>query len=1086
VRPIKSSINRKNQRMKRREGLAWVLAAALGAVVGLASSSPARGAEFERPITLREPLGFTWTDELVHRDEALSEPRVAAATLSLEDAAGKAVPLQVEVLEGKPESVRRVRLWWKATLPAGRSVTYQLTYNDENRKADAPAGGVSVGREGDGGDRLVIRGGGSAPLPASGVDVAVAAPTAAFPRPREMAASPAPFLGVRPSGNETWRGEWSLAGPARVREIQTQVLAAGPVWAEVNVKYLFEDRNQSYEVTIRVVRDEPWADVREKTRLPVGCRMTAALRWPRGQAEAIWMPWFVDRDGHPQPAYDVQRLALDEKVRPGEPFATLRPRWTQSPANTQVLLANVLGIPTMRPEPNGPPPPTRPAVVGAVAVGAGDWVRPYDQLPTARVLDGRDGVAIDFPLVDGERHWALVAGATERLDSKAELQRLIRKNADLPLDRVLNDWVFQWPRRRGDPAPHVLTTWPRLEQITGDLAADRDTAAVRLVRKVQRGEVPGDRNFVDYLLRRRETFGPSLAAPALYLERSYQDELFSPLTYARHLAADMQRADLSYPGRPGGGAAAALVGYLFADPDFRPGRAGGWDAGPPDLLADSSAVLVIAAASIPDHPAAKSWMAAGVAGLKDVLRQAVVMPGGAGTENPARMVRTLASLLGPMQAARNAGGEDAFRWPEMRAALEFLRNLHTPVDPRVGRRTLAALGETAGWQDDAGAVFGMAALGLRDSDPKLAAVDMAMYRHYYDEKGGGDLVRDILQVDQSLAAAPLADAGWAGRAYPGFGAVLRSGFGSPHEAFAAFKCGAPRGHTLGDEMGFEFYGAASPLVPGWRCGPRFSLVQEHMHNRVTLGDDENMDAAGDLLASSFGPAADVAVGQVKADHLRQMPRFPGDVTPGAAYPRRTLEKEARYRRFLLLVKHPDGKDGDRGPIEDYLVVRDELAAADPATFNLFVLARGVRQTGQTFRFEGQLGTDTAVFFAAPEADKVVLDAWGWPKADESAMIPRAFRPGTDTWRGGELQQWLRVTAPPGQPFLAVVYPVRPGTPAPAFESLAGGRGVRVTVGDASEEVYLSTDPAPGAGGQAVIRRGGKDTVILKAGAVPGL
>jgi hypothetical protein len=46
--------------------------------------------------------------------------------------------------------------------------------------------------------------------------------------------------------------------------------------------------------------------------------------------------------------------------------------------------------------------------------------------------------------------------------------------------------------------------------------------------------------------------------------------------------------------------------------------------------------------------------------------------------------------------------------------------------------------------------------------------------------------------------------------------------------------------------------------------------------------------------------------------------------------------------------------------------------------------------------------------------------------------------------------------------------------------------VRVTLGKESEEVYLATDAPAEVGGQAVLRRGEKTTVILKPGAVPAL
>jgi len=85
-----------------------------------------------------------------------------------------------------------------------------------------------------------------------------------------------------------------------------------------------------------------------------------------------------------------------------------------------------------------------------------------------------------------------------------------------------------------------------------------------------------------------------------------------------------------------------------------------------------------------------------------------------------------------------------------------------------------------------------------------------------------------------------------------------------------------------------------------------------------------------------------------------------------------------------------------------------------------------------------------------------------------------------------LQQWVRVTETPGRPLLTVLYPCRKGEPAPAFQTLADGRGVRVALGQATEDVFLATDPAGEAGGQAVVVRGGRKTVILPANGVPPL
>lgn len=1027
---------------------AWI--SILAAATVFLAAAPAPATEYQKTITFREPLGYTWTDELVRREERIGEPRIAAAAFSLLDPQGRPVPVQVEVLEGRPEAVRRVRLWFKITLPRGEEAAYRLSYNDAGRAAAAPADGAAVRREE---GRLVLSSG--------AVDVTVPALPKAFDKPVEMKSAPPPVTAVRPAGAKVWYGRWSLDGPVAVREVRTDIIASGPVWAEVRLKYALE-KGYTWELTLRAVRGEPWIDISEKYRLPAGSRMTVVLGDHLKPNGAVWMPWFLTRDGRAQPAYDVQRVGLD-RLDPAAVWATLRPRWTEMPAATQVCLATGTG--------DGNPS------VGVVAVAAGEWVRPYEQFITVRPTEKRDGLALEFPLGEGRRRWALVAGPAARFDSKAEWQALIRRNVDLPLDRVLHEWVLDWPRDAAKPAPHILTTRERLEALRADLAADADTPAVRLVKRALAAGSPADRKLAQFLAGRRADPGGEALTPELVLGRAYQDDGLAPAAYPRRLAGAMRLADLAAAGRPGGGPAAAFFGYVFADPNYWPGPAAGWDPGHPAYVSDMYTIGLYAAAMMPDHPQAKRWSAPAMAGLRDDLRRAVAMPAGVGTECPGATAAAMAAILTPARTAQQAGLDDPFRWPEVKPVMEFLRNLHTPPDPRLGRRTLAPLGDTPAWQDDVGATFGIAAAGIRETDPRLAAQWMALYRHYYGDAGSGDLARDVLLVDPSIPAARLDEAEWRSRALPGFGAVLRSRFDTTREAFATFKCGAQRGRYHGDELSFHFYGAAMPVALDFACDGRPRLDQEHMHNRVNLGDHENMDAVGELLAMETSAVADVAVGQVRTDRLRKMPPDDRDGARQGAYPRRTLAAEVRYRRFLMLVKHGDG------PLEDYLVIRDELVAADPATFNLFVLARSVKQDDRRFRFDGQLEADTLAYVATPDLDKVSLGRWGWPKTDESAAVPKSFQPGRDRWRGGEWQQWLRVTAPAGDPFLVVLYPYRKGSPEPSFETLAEGRGVRVILGDVSEDVFLATEADRDVGGQAAVRRDGQTTVVLRGGAV---
>jgi hypothetical protein len=1094
------------------------------AAILCALAAAASAAQFEQAITFREPLGQAWTDELIHYDLRVPQPKVAAATFALADAEGKPVPLQVEPLEGSPAAVRRARLWLKTTLPAGREVAYRLTYNDEGRKAAQP-GPALVVRRGDA--RLIVL--------AGRFEVMIPAPDKPFEKPVPLKKTPAPLLGLRPTGEQSWYGAWSLDGPAYVRELKATVEAAGPVYALVRLRYVFDDRGQAYEVTLRITRDEPWVDVSERYRLAAGCRMTAAFR-SRKPPEVLWMPWCVGRGDRAEPAYDLRRLVLDERVAADAPFAALRPRLTQVRDATQVLLA--LG------------PGDAGRAIGVIMTCAGEWVRPYENFPTARLAratpalspggplaaapagapEGQPvygGVAVDFPLVDGRRRWALVAVPRDPFDSKDDVQRLIRRAADLPLDRVLGDWVLAWPRGRVDPAPHLATTWDRLRRLREDLAAGRETPAANLIARIMTGEVPGDRRLAEILAARREASAAIDIAPIL--AACYQAPDLGPAAWPRRLPDALVEADLAAAGRapqPGEpstalDAAVALLAYVFTDPNYQPGAAGGWEPGSGDPAGLHCIIPLYAAAMLPDHPHAGRWSAAALAALREDLRRTGAVPAdakgqepAAGPLPPAQQAAALVPILAAMRIAAGARLEDPFRWPQVRPAVEMLMGLHTPPDPRLGRRDLAPFGGASGaegrggsveggaspWHDGVGAIFGLAAAGFREADGAFAAQCAALYRNYYGAGASGDLAADLAAAEAGGPAR--LEAALAARAWPGFGAVLRSRAGTDREAFVAFKCGpppstggrtGPRASAGPDEMAFQFFGAGMPVAPGWHAAPPLRMVAEHMYNRITLGDSENMDAAGELLALESADAADVAVGQVRATALRKLPRWPQEIGRAAAFPRRTLAAEVRWRRYLLLVKHA------AGPLEDYLVVRDELASAEPSAFNLWVLGRSVRQDGRLFYFDGQLAADAVVFVAAPDVDRVRLDRWAWPRQDESSMIPEDFRPKVEgvrspdgvrlltpssTWRTGELQQHLSVGAGPGEDYLVVVYPLRKGSPVPEFQVLAKGKGVRVTLSGATEDVFLAADPAPEAGGQASVRRGGQTAVILKPGDVP--
>ena len=1107
---------------------AVALIAICAAAILCALSAAAHAAEYRETITLREPLGRTWADELVHYDLAIPQLKVWPATLSLTDEDGTPAPLQVEVLENKPDGLRRARLWFKATLVADHTVPFTAAWSDDGRKAVRPGPSLAV-RRGDG--RLLVL--------AGAFELMIPAPDKPFDKPVPLKNAPAPILGLRPAGDQAWYGAWSLDAAAYVRSVRTTIEASGPLWAQVRVRYIFDQPTQTYDVVLRVVYGEPWVDVSERFRIPpaagtapdkaVASRMTAVFRGRR-PAEALWMPWYVGRGENPLPAYDLQRLALDKPLPADAPFATLRPRYTQTPDATQVLL-------TLGPADSG-------LALGVLMTDPSEWLRPYDNFPTVRPAADRDGAQVDFPLAEGRRRWALVIAPKNRLDSKAKVQALIRRAADLPLDRVMGDWILTWPRGKAGPSPHLLTTWDRLRTLREDLAAGRETPATKLLLLNMTGDLPTDRRLAELLAGRRETSeapqtpdgqGASAAASLTalpLLEECYQSPDVALPAWPRGLPEAMIEADLAAAGRmPREGelstsadATLALLAYVFTDPNYQQAATGGWEPGA--LANEWYVVPLYAAACLPDHPHAARWAAAALAAMREDLRRAA---------GPAGNAAALAQVLERMRIAQNGRLEDPFRWPEVRPALEFLMSLHSPPDPRLGRRDLAPFvaapsprneprGTTDGaqaapaalaasaWQDGVGALFGLAAAGFREADPKFAAQCMAMYRNYSGAGSGGGFAADFAAAEAG-GAASLDPAAWASREWPGFGAVLRSRFGADRETMAVFRCGPSRS---AGEMAFHFFGAGMPVALAWHAAAPLGIEQESLYSRMTVGDNENMDAPAELLAMVSTPEADVAVGQMQTTVLRKLPRFPHEITGASAYPRRTLTTETRWRRYLALVKHAGG------PLEDYLVIRDDLASTEPEALNLWVLARSVRQEGRLFYFDGQLAADTVAFVASPDVDRIRVEQWSWPRQDESSMIPQEFAaraPGAAraeegtkaeegvwsptpsrlltpssagpaalpaTWRVGELQQRLRIRGSPGEDYLVVLYPYRKGSPVPEFQVLAGGKGVRVTLAGATEDVYLAADPPPEAGGQAVVRRQGQTTVILRPGALAPL
>jgi hypothetical protein len=946
-----------------------------------------------------------------------------------------------------------------------------------------------------------------------------------------------------------------------------------------------------YEALIRFVLDDPWIDVAERAHFP---RNPAIPTWgfnlyeidfggPRGLPldTAMWVRWFEwDAFGG-----NIDLLFAPAAPRPaqkGRPFALLRPIWNQGGAGSQDFYLTSGGA-TPRwdnatkthIDPEGRYRPDTPAL-GIHAAFPSKWVGPFAQTIVAHA-EGGDSGRLRFPLVPadvqglhfGQRAYGLCAGPRRLFDDTGKMNGMVRRHTDWTLNALINHYVLEWPRDPAKAGPGLVATRARLETLRADFAQNHDTPATRLLREewprvlAARAENPRG-EAAKTLLKSQdaallqlivEGTGDPGRPPSsdLFRERRYQDDFLNPTSRAVRSIVNLRLVDLFAAGKPIGGADLAALGYISTDPDYWMGWRHGWMPGNPNFHTDKYAGALYLGGALRDHPHSADWIEFARRHYLADLDLVLLAPDGVGVECPGYSGYAMHLLLPMAQAFDNLGlGNILAENRLVRATALWHRKLLTPVNPRSGRRHEAPIGDTHRWDGGLGSGFGLVASLFRETDPAFAAETMSTWRHleqsgFKGESGGGDLLRRLLSMDYTLPDVPLEKMDWSSDTFFGFGAVLRSRFGTPREHFLSLKAGRIRGHYHNDENSFHYYANATPVALDYNCSYTPRGDHAALHNSMTFGrpapvrnnqtgrEVEAMEQIhGDAAVGAFAslPAGDLVVSERKSSRLGLSPVDPGDAEYNRDYPSRPVDPIV-HRRLLLLVKHPEGD-----PLGDYLVVRDETRSTEPQQLNLHLAARDLRVAGPLVEARGQFDQDIAVYLAEASAPRVETRSWHYSDAwlygpDEytlrdgethadwdARMTDLARSLGVDTlpapgfqprrvdarkgesapwldqirktrgealiqphnWRGpwpyGEYQKWLRVETAPGTPLLWVLHARPRGSAAPRFTPLPGG--VRVTIGDRSEDVFLDSR----AGARVV--RDGQSHQILAPDSLPPL
>lgn len=543
---------------------------------------------------IKEPLGRDWRDEWLTRevqaDAAGRSLRLSALQLKTPD--GEVLPAQFYA-EGKA----LLRVLFRTSLKKDETRAFVIA---DDGKLPPPWPSVQVESRrilGDGGDE-------SASLIRNRVYQATA-----------RAATRAPIEIVAGARREPLF-HWAWPKGAEPSAVTDEWLDKGPARAILKRVFAFKNPQHRYEIAFDFRAGDPWIDITETYAL--GKDSFIRINLTGLNADTVYHPHAYNARTF-RPGGDTEDTTLQP---PQHPIATLGPIWRDIWYN-----GGPFAFIYKKDADCG---------IGFAAVRGSEWTAPDGislESQNLEVHGDREKpgqVWVKLPTDGGHRRWAIVVGHP---DIRKQLGSMVRSRADIPLDKVLKEWVLDWPSKH-----------PVLEKGIGG-------------------------GWFGY----------------------YNRHELNPTTMPRRAARALN--DLMKKGEKLKSRDLAFLAYVFTDPNYWPGPKYKWRIGNPNFHTDMYNIPLKIGLLMPDHPHAKRWVDYGVEETRgNLMRDS--FPGGAWAESLSYSafffhVAENARLL------RDAGVLDPFReWPRFKEVATWLACMHTPTDPRYGERQKAPIGDT--------------------------------------------------------------------------------------------------------------------------------------------------------------------------------------------------------------------------------------------------------------------------------------------------------------------------------------------------------------------------------------------------------
>ncbi len=1024
----------------------------------LCLTASAWAAEPLAKFEVRDYLGHSWQDELIHFDFAVT---TKAKDLTLVDAAGKPVPCQVTDLQRDTQKGTVAgKVWTVVSLQPGGVALFAL------REGKPPAAtGVEVARGRDQvvlrNDRLVLY------LPQWPGNLA---------EPMGLPALPAPLRAVSaPQGPELGRMQWFNDGEALgVKQATTTVVEAGAVRAIVEQALVFTD-GRKYRMTITLAAKQDAALITEDSDVD---HPRAGLRFSLvpglGANHALWNNQWKETE-HAK-SYALTDTAVD--FTKAEVLCRLRPwsfwwlgdltAWAGFYREGEESWVGVLALRPSRWSPPGWEGFDRTEI--PVNVGPGPRLDLTFALLAVKQKEMAQNPEGDFfPL---HREWAITVGkVADNLPSEegapVKLRRQLIKYSEFPLDEV-KDYRFDFtPAQPDRKHPFLLFTDQDIERVRRqvekipslkqevDEAVRYCTVATNAPRTLEQEgwEAFYRKNYIgNYMVEKLPTayigtddpvFGKLMAAAVQGLTQELLNAFLETPSrpqigaYGPWFSETVTRLLFAYDLIAGKGlltpaeeskARAALVfgAHFLSHPDYWNTDRGLCSANP-NMTSSILLPRGLCALLLDGHPRAPEWLKGAEEQLKAEMRD-WVYPGGAWIECPGYQAASLDGEFLLAQALKNVLGRDYFLDPKFQATMDYYGFLLTPPDRRFPPRNpnnlpapmvIPSIGDMfSGWIT---CFNGWMACATAKTDPEFSARQQFFWQmqNYYLGSAGRAKGLSLALTDPELPATPPSELS---AAFPGFGSVMRTSWTEPAASYLCHRTG-PTVHHYHDDHGEIIYAAkgATLVTDFGNCYAPVHRRESWYHNRVSWdkGDSPNhYGTSGELKETRFLPrTVDYSFGRSRGSGNQQSDRH------------------------LLLIKSADPLGAN------YVVVRDVTQDGQPNQvfyWNLWVLAAEPEVGGSVVHFPGQNLVDLDVHVLSPTNPQIEKDHW-------------SFEQYIYVWGPFKEEQWAMRVPKSGsaEDYFCVLYPRAAGQGAAQVQILAGGAGAQVEHVEGTDVVLLS-------------------------------